>query len=99
MDSINNVRVVISGVEYSIIGDVDKETTKKVAEYVNSKIAEIHSNTASRDNMRLTVLSAMNIAGELFEVKARHEEDLKRLRECEEKVAYLTRKIESILET
>ena len=97
MDSIKTVRVTISGVEYSIIGDVDSETTKQIAEYVNSKIAEIDKNTASRDNMRLTVLSAMNIAGELFKAKAENEANIKKLKECEEKIAALNQKIESMI--
>ncbi|MDG5815878.1 cell division protein ZapA [Chitinispirillales bacterium ANBcel5] len=94
-----SVRVTISGVEYSIKGDVDTETTIQVAKYVDSKIAELHNSNASRDNIKLTVLSALNIAGELFESKAKHEEDLQKLREYEEKVATLNRRIESILET
>ncbi len=97
MDSMNTVRVTISGVEYSIIGDVDSETTRQIAEYVNSQIAEIDKRTASRDNMRLTVLSAMNIAGELFKARAQHQEDIKKLKECEEKIAALNNKIESML--
>ncbi len=96
--SSESIRVVIFGVEYSIKGDVDTETTKKVAQYVNSKMAELHGVTASRDNMKVAVLSALNIAGELFETKAKHEEDIKKLKECQEKIEILTQKLESILQ-
>ena len=71
--STESVRVVIFGAEYSIKSDVDVETTRQVARYVNSKMAGINENTASRDNIKIAVLSALNIAGELFESKAKQE--------------------------
>jgi len=86
---------MIFGTEYSIRGDVDTETTKLVAQYVNSKIAEIHEMTASRDNIKIAVLSALNIAGELFETKAKYEEELKKVQLYQEKIKSLNNKIES----
>jgi len=85
---------MIFGTEYSIKGDADTETTKLVAEYVNSKIAEIHGMTASRDNIKIAVLSALNIAGELFETKAKYEEELKKVQQYQEKIKSLSDKIE-----
>ncbi|MDR2728213.1 MAG: cell division protein ZapA [Chitinispirillales bacterium] len=93
--SSESIRVVIFGIEYSIKGDADTETTKQVAQYVNSKIAEIQEVTASRDNMKIAVLSALNIAGELFETKAKYEEELKRVQQYQEKIKSLNSKIES----
>jgi len=88
-----SVRVVIFGVEYSIKSDVDTETTKLVAQYVNSKITEIHQNTASRDDLKVAVLTLLNVAGELFELKTKHNECAGKVNELEEKIAALTRKI------
>jgi len=93
--SSESVRVVIFGTEYSIKGDADAETTRQVAEYVNSKIAEVHKMTASRDNIKIAVLSALNIAGELFETKAKYEEELKKLQQYQDKIKSLNSKIES----
>jgi cell division protein ZapA len=95
--SIDSVRVVISGMEFSIKADVNSETTKQIARYVNSKMAEMHQNTASRDNMKIAVLSALNIAGELFELKAKHEETTQRIRELEETITSLNNKIDGAL--
>ena len=92
--SSESIRVMIFGTEYSIKGDADTETTKLVAEYVNSKIAEIHGMTASRDNIKIAVLSALNIAGELFETKAKYEEELKKVQQYQEKIKSLSDKIE-----
>ena len=61
--SSDSVRVTIHGDEYLIKGDVDIETTRQVAQYVNSKMEEIQTGVASRDKVKIAVLSAMNIAG------------------------------------
>jgi len=44
----------------------------------------------------LAVLSALNIAGELFETKARYEAEAKKVREYEEKVKAITGKIDGV---
>ncbi len=92
--SSDSVRVAINGDEYSIKGDVDIETTKKVAEYVNGKIEEIQAGAASRDKVKAAVLSAMNIAGELFDSKKQCEEYRKKIEALEEKALQLGRKID-----
>ncbi len=93
-----SVRVVIFGSEYSIKGDVDIETTRKVARYVNSKMAEIHENTAARDNVKIAVLSALNIAGELFELKDKQENGASEMQDIDKRVAALTEKIDAALQ-
>ena len=92
--SSDSVRVTIYGDEYSIKGDVDIETTKKVAEYVNSKMEEIQTGVASREKLKIAVLSAMNIAGELLDCKKKCEECLGKLEELEEKAGLLSKKID-----
>lgn len=96
--SMESVRVVIFGSEYSIKGDVDIETTRKVARYVNSKMAEIHENTASRDNVKIAVLSALNIAGELFELKDKQETGAQQISAINDRVALITKKIDDALQ-
>jgi cell division protein ZapA len=88
------VRVTIFGTDFNLRCDgTDAETTRQVAMYVNSKIAELKELTASRDDMKLAVLSALNIAGELFETKAKYEAEAKKVREYEERVRTITGKI------
>jgi cell division protein ZapA len=98
MESAQSTRVVIFGSEYSIKADVDVETTRKVARYVNSKMAEIHENIASRDNVKIAVLSALNIAGELFELKDKQENDAQEISEISNRVAQITKKIDAALQ-
>lgn len=92
-----SVRVVIFGSEYSLMGDVDGETTRQVARYVNAKMAEVHETTASRDNMKIAVLSALNIAGELFELKDKQENGARDISEIMDRVTSISRKIDSAL--
>jgi cell division protein ZapA len=80
-----SVKVTILGDEYSIKSDVDLETTKKVAEYVNSKIEQIQSSISSKEKLKIAVLSAINIAGELFEYKLKCEKCLQKLEDVEGK--------------
>ncbi len=95
--SMESVRVVIFGSEYSIKGDVDVETTRQIARYVNSKMTEIHENSASRDNVKIAVLSALNIAGELFELKEKQGNGVQQISELGERVATLKKKIDLAL--
>jgi cell division protein ZapA (FtsZ GTPase activity inhibitor) len=76
--------------------DTDAETTRLVAQYVNAKIAELQTLTASSDNVKLAVLCALNIAGELFEAKAKYETEAKKMQEYEEKIKSITDKIDTV---
>jgi cell division protein ZapA len=96
--SMESVRVVIFGTEYSIKADVDVETTRQVARYVNSKMAEIHENSASRDNVKIAVLSALNIAGELFDLKQKQEHGAKKTGDISDRIAKITKKIDDALQ-
>ena len=95
--STESVRVVIFGSEYSLKADVDVETTRQIARYVNSKMAEIHENTASRDNAKIAVLSALNIAGELFELKEKQEKGAHSSGEVQTRLSSISQKIDAAL--
>ena len=96
--SMESVRVVIFGSEYSIKGDVDVETTRQIARYVNSKMTEIHENSASRDNVKIAVLSALNIAGELFDYKQKQELGVKKEKDVSDRIATISKKIDDALQ-
>jgi cell division protein ZapA len=89
-----SVRVNICGDEYSIKTDVDIETTKKIAEYVNQKMMELKKTGPIRDTVKVAVLSALNIAGELHEYRVKCGEVQKKLSDLQHKATKLTQKIE-----
>ena len=88
-----SVRVNICGNEYSIKADVDIDTTRSIAEFVNQKMMELKRNSPIRDNLKLAVLSAMNIAGELQEYREKYEEAQNRLSDLQQKATSLSQKI------
>ena len=93
----DSVRVNICGNEYSIQADVDIETTKRIADFVNEKMMELKKNSPIRDDVKIAVLSALNIAGELEEYKEKCREAQKQLNDLQEKVSGLDQKIETVL--
>lgn len=94
----DSVRVDIFGYEFSLFSDVDTETTKEIAHYVHSKMTDIHKQSASRDQMKIAVLSALNIAGELFEFKEKCTKHEQTISEMQERINTLTQKVDSILQ-
>jgi len=95
--SSQSIHVNIFGDEYSIKGDVDVETTRKVAEYVNNKIRETHEKSASHNKLKIAILSALNIAGELFEKQQQLEDYENFLQNLEQKAHDLSDRIDSEL--
>lgn len=96
--STESIRVTIYGDEYSIKGDADIETTKKVAEYVNLKMEEVQNSVTSRDKVKVAVLSALNIAGELLGFKEKCEQYLNEYEELQKKARAISRKIDETVE-
>ena len=64
------VRVSIFGHEYTVKAPADPEYIKEVAEYVSKRMKEVEKGLASdQSTSRIAILTAMNIADELFSKK------------------------------
>jgi cell division protein ZapA len=64
------VRVSIFGHEYTVKAPADPEYIKEVAEYVSNRMKEVEKGLASdQSTSRIAILTAMNIADELFSKK------------------------------
>lgn len=88
--SSESVRVRIFDMDFFLRCDADTDTTRQVASYVNAKIAELRELTASQDNVKMAVLCALNITGELFETKAKYEAEVKKVQAYEERIKSIT---------
>ena len=68
-DKSKNLTVNIYGQDYMLKSTANQDYINKIAEYVNSKMKEIESTglDASSQQLKIAVLSAMNIADELFQ--------------------------------
>ena len=64
-----NLTVNIYGQEYVLRSTANQDYINKIADYVNSKMKEIEGTglDASSQQLKIAVLSAMNIADELFQ--------------------------------
>lgn len=90
----SSVKVKICGSEYRIRGDADPECIQEIAHYVDSKMREVTSETSLGSTLKVAILAALNIAGELF----REREDRNRLlAEVQERAEELTRSLDSEL--
>ena len=90
----NSVKVKIYGSEYRIRGDADVESIQEIAHYVDSKMGEVSDATQVSSALKVAILAALNIAGELF----REREDRNRLlAQVHERAEELTRSLDSEL--
>ena len=68
----NSVRVEIYDQAYHLRG-TDPEYINKLAEFVDSKMRAVASQTATVDSLRLAVLAALNIADEYQVLKRKYD--------------------------
>ena len=64
-----SVAVRISGHEYRIKSDVDEEALQRVARYVDETMDRIRSRTGAVDSLEVALLTALNVARELLELR------------------------------
>jgi cell division protein ZapA len=63
------VVVDIYGQHYTLRGDADEPYVRELARYVDKKIREVVAQTKISDLGRLAILSAINIAHELYQLR------------------------------
>jgi cell division protein ZapA len=76
-----SVTVHIAGVRYSLKSDDDDRTVKSLAAYVEGKIRDIQKHAKVPDTQAVAVLTALQIAEELFTERRESSELRKRIRE------------------
>ena len=72
----NKVKIRIYGQEYTIVGERSQDEIIKAAQYVDERMQFIGRNSHLGSTTSLAVLSAVNIADEIFSIK----EELEQLR-------------------
>lgn len=63
------VKVKIRGEVYTILGGTDSEYIQHLAKYVDSRMDELSKDLPSPTPTRLAILTALNLADELFQMK------------------------------
>jgi cell division protein ZapA len=80
------VKVNIFGEEYSIRGTDDPEYIQSVADYLNKTMRVIASKNKNMPPIRIAVLAALNLAGELFDEKKNKDADLSEMKNRAENI-------------
>jgi cell division protein ZapA len=94
MNEMTSVKVEICGSEYRIRGDADPEHIQEIAHYVDSKMREVSKETSLGSTLKVAILAALNIAGELFRER---DDRNKLLAHVEERAEELARSLEAEL--
>ena len=94
----NTVTVKINGMEYNLKGKEDDEYLLKVSEYVDGKFKEVSSNNNKLSISSVAVLSALNIADELFKCNKEVDDLLKKKNSLEERIREIKQEIEETVE-
>ncbi len=90
-----NIMVQIFGSEYPISGTKDPVYVERLARYVDAKMKDIAKGSSLLSSGKVAILAALNMADELFRLKARHE----KLRElASEQVCAIAKKIDNHLQ-
>ena len=85
MNEINKVTVKINGSDYSIVGPKSEEHMLKVAKYVDQEIRKITTANPKLSISSASILSAVNIANELFECGEENDDLFKENEELKKK--------------
>ncbi len=75
------VNVKIFGQEFTIKGEDSPEYVESLAEFVDKKMREVASASSVITSHKVTILTAINIADELFRLRKELEENQKNLAE------------------
>jgi cell division protein ZapA len=76
-----SVSVQIAGLRYSLRTDDEDRMVKALASYVDGKIREVQKHSRSPDTQAVAVLTALQIAEELFNERRETSELRKKIRE------------------
>jgi cell division protein ZapA len=76
-----SVTVQIAGIRYSLKTDEDDRWVKMLAAYVDGKIREAQKHSRTPDTQSVAVLTALQIAEELFHERRQSSELRRRIRE------------------
>lgn len=93
-ESERRVNVELMGKTFTIRGDADPEYMAHVASYVNAKIIDMKKLT-SGDTTKMLLLTALNLADELFQAKRGVQVSPSEAQQMEKRTASLLRMLET----
>ena len=94
----NSYKVNICGETFQVKSDQSPQTIERVAGYLDFKIREMSKGGINVDKFRIVVLAAMNLAGELFDLKSKIEEYDKQSDQIQEKAKSLNASLDRAID-
>ncbi|MEO7426357.1 MAG: cell division protein ZapA [Fibrobacteria bacterium] len=94
----HSYKVNICGESFQVKSDQGPQTIERVAGYLDFKIREMGKGGINVDKFRVVVMAAMNLAGELFELRAKVEEFDKQQNRVQEQAKSLNETLDRALE-
>lgn len=73
-EHVNRVKVIIHGMEYTLRGPAPQAQMREVAQIVDRKMTEIAAMASYMDERRVAVLTALNLADELFQLRKEYQD-------------------------
>ena len=67
-----SIQVKIFGTEYTLKADTNIDYVKRIAEAVDEKMTKLAENSTIKSPSKLAVLTALNIADELYQFKLKY---------------------------
>ncbi|MDX9714233.1 MAG: cell division protein ZapA [Dissulfurispiraceae bacterium] len=80
-----SVEVFILGQRYLVKGDEDPEYIKKLAEYVDTKLKEVHNSMPGITPLKASILASLTIADEMHKIKSRYNSVSERIKNIEDR--------------
>jgi cell division protein ZapA (FtsZ GTPase activity inhibitor) len=74
MNNLHSLKVMVAGEAVHVRSDQPAHVVERVAGYLNEKFQEAGRGAAGADKFRILALTALNVAGELFELQSKLEE-------------------------
>jgi cell division protein ZapA (FtsZ GTPase activity inhibitor) len=92
-----SVRVSLCGETVPVKSDQPLEVVQRVAAYINAKVKQAGGPGLANDKFRILALAALGITGELFEAKAKLEEQDKDADRLQAQAQALSRSLDRVL--
>ncbi len=94
-------QITVYGKTYKIKTDLASVNPQDLADYVNDKMHELSGGKTKPSTIDLAILTALNIAGELFEIKTTAKQEMTQKKsdqkEADQKVRHLVQMVEKEL--
>ncbi len=81
-----SVKVNILGIDYALKSDSDPAYLHELAGYVDQKMRQLGEGTKVNSQLKIAILTALNITDELFRLKTKHEKLLKEIESTSEEI-------------